>query len=223
MVYGAETTIPYGENLFYQPIPFEFLRTFEEKPQLIVTVGDDPVVCHNLTCDFTYIEPVGEITSFTFTEATKKLVIQGTNLPGDLDRFDRIEFALQECIVDEHTISDTMIECTMFYGEPTCGDYLPILVSRLGKIPIASGVAAHTVDCSVTGASPTLNLNLLGGDVISIEGQYFPSDLTRSSISVKFTDTQETVCEVYLSYTGLMKCNTKPFDKINDLGQTLGM
>ena len=42
---------------------------------MIVTVGDDPAVCHNLTCDFTFIEPVGEITSFTFTESTKKLVM----------------------------------------------------------------------------------------------------------------------------------------------------
>jgi len=27
-----ETTIPYSDNLFYEPVPFEFLRTYEEMP-----------------------------------------------------------------------------------------------------------------------------------------------------------------------------------------------
>lgn len=66
---------PYGTNLFYEPIPFEMLKTFETKPQLIVEVDGLPAVCHNLTCDFTYIKNVGEVTSFTFTETTKELVI----------------------------------------------------------------------------------------------------------------------------------------------------
>ena len=175
---------------------------------MIVTVGDDPAVCHNLTCDFTFIEPVGEITSFTFTESNKKLVMQGTNLPGDLDRFYKIEFAQQECIVDEHTISDTMIECTMFYGEPTCGDFKPILVSTLGQIPVATSVAAQTIDCSVTQASPTLDLNLLGGDFIAIEGNYFPSYLSESTVSIKFSDAQETECVVISSWTTQIKCKT---------------
>lgn len=99
-------------------------------------------MCHNLTCDFTFIEPVGEITAFTFTEATKKLVISGTNLPSSLDTFDGINFAKQQCIVDEATMSATQLECTMFYGEPTCGDFKPILISTMGIIPVASNLAA---------------------------------------------------------------------------------
>lgn len=77
----SNTTVPYSTNLFYEPVPFEMLKTFETKPQLIVTVNDNPAVCHNMTCDFTYIEPVGQITSFTFTEDSKLLVIEGTELP----------------------------------------------------------------------------------------------------------------------------------------------
>ena len=34
-----------------------------------------------MTCDFTYTEPVGEITAVTFDKSTKKLVITGTALP----------------------------------------------------------------------------------------------------------------------------------------------
>lgn len=75
------TPLPYGTNLFYAPVPFEFLRTYEEKPQVIVSVDGEPAVCHNMTCDFTYVEPTGEVTAATFDPATKKLVITGTALP----------------------------------------------------------------------------------------------------------------------------------------------
>lgn len=30
--YRSETVYPYGTNLFYNPVPFEFLKTYEEKP-----------------------------------------------------------------------------------------------------------------------------------------------------------------------------------------------
>jgi hypothetical protein len=80
----SETIVPFGGNIFYEPIPFEMLKTFETKPQLIVNVGDNgqfPAVCHNMTCDFSYIVPVGEITDFTFTAATKTLQLTGTKFP----------------------------------------------------------------------------------------------------------------------------------------------
>jgi len=32
LVLKAETILPYGTNLFYNPLPFEFLKTYEEKP-----------------------------------------------------------------------------------------------------------------------------------------------------------------------------------------------
>ena len=32
IVFKAETIYPYGTNLWYNPIPFEFLKTYEEKP-----------------------------------------------------------------------------------------------------------------------------------------------------------------------------------------------
>ena len=76
--FESKTIYPYSTNLFYNPVPFEFLKTFEEKPQLIVNVGSQPAVCHNMTCDFTYVENKGEVTGFKFDETTKKMVITGT-------------------------------------------------------------------------------------------------------------------------------------------------
>lgn len=40
LVIKGETIYPYGSNLFYNPVPFEFLKTYQDKPQMIVMVGD---------------------------------------------------------------------------------------------------------------------------------------------------------------------------------------
>jgi hypothetical protein len=135
----ANVTVPYSSNLFYEPIPFEMMRTYETEPQIIVTVGDQPAVCHNLTCDFTYILPEGEITAFTYTEATKLLVITGTNLPSVISNITSVEFAQAYCTVDESSLSNTTVECTL-NKEPTCGDHKPILTSLLGKMPYTDNV-----------------------------------------------------------------------------------
>jgi hypothetical protein len=93
LAYVAETPQPAGTNIFYEAVPFEMLRTYETEPQLIVTVDGQPVVCHNLTCDVTYIDPVGEITGSTFTESTRLVTITGTNLPTSLSDYQDINFA----------------------------------------------------------------------------------------------------------------------------------
>ena len=46
-----------------------------------MTVDDQPVACHNMTCDYTYVEPVGEITGATYDDTSRKLIITGVNLP----------------------------------------------------------------------------------------------------------------------------------------------
>ena len=94
-------TVPFGENLWYEPIPFEMLKTYETKPQVIVNVNDMPAVCHNLTCDFTYTTPVGEVTAFTYATATRVVVITGTAFPAAHADIQVIKFALTECTIDK--------------------------------------------------------------------------------------------------------------------------
>jgi hypothetical protein len=109
LTYISNTTIPYSDNLFYEPVPFEFLRTFEEKPQLIVTVNDVPAVCHNLTCDFNYTEPVGEISNFLFNHNTNVLTLEGESLPNITDDIQSIKFAHTNCVIDESTLTNTTV------------------------------------------------------------------------------------------------------------------
>ena len=183
----SNRTVEYSSNLFYEPLPFEMLRTYETEPQLIVTVGGEPAVCHNLTCDFTYILGEGEITAFTYTEATKLLVITGTNLPSVIANISSVEYAFSDCTVDESTLSATNIECTLV-EEPTCGDYKPFVISLLGNIPHATDLADQTILCSVTTATPNTDMNLLGGDNITISGEYLPHNLVTSTVAIKFSD-----------------------------------
>lgn len=71
ITYNQSKPVPASTNLFYEAIPFEFLRTYETQPQVIVKVGDYPAVCHNLTCHFNYTVPEGEVTAFTYSAGTK--------------------------------------------------------------------------------------------------------------------------------------------------------
>ena len=177
--------MPYSTNLFYEPIPFEMLRTYETEPQLIVTVGNLPAVCHNLTCDFTYTLPEGELTGYTWNEATSRLVLTGTGLPSAAN-IRKVEFAKSECTID--TLTATTLECTLD-KEPTCGDHLPILTSILGVVPNAGSLVATTVSCTATTIAPAADINLLGGDNLTISGTFLPHDLETSTITIKFSDT----------------------------------
>lgn len=189
----AQTVTPYGSNLFYEPIPFEMLKTYETKPQVIVNVNGLPAVCHNLTCDFTYTAAVGQVTAASFDESTKKVVIAGTELPSKLADIQSVYFALTECQVDESTLSSENVECTLAL-DPTCGDHLPIITSKFGRIPYADGLAKHSVDCSVDAITPLADLNLLGYDNITLTGKNFPHNLESSTIDLKFDDAQQTKC-----------------------------
>lgn len=111
--YGAKTVREYGKNLEFSPIPFEMLKTYETKPQVIVNVNGLPAVCHNVTCDFTYMETVGEVSSFTFDEPSKKVVITGTNLPTKAEDIQVIWFAMSKCTLDATKMPGTSLECTL--------------------------------------------------------------------------------------------------------------
>lgn len=152
-----------------------------------MSVDNLPAVCHNLTCDFSYILPDGEITGFTFDEATSRLQLVGVNLPSVISNISKIEFALAECLVDQSTLSASKIDCTL-QKEPTCGDYLPILTSALGVIPNNASLRPRTILCAVSQSAPTSGLNLLGGDNITISGTFLPHNLETSTVLIKFSD-----------------------------------
>jgi hypothetical protein len=187
------------------------LKTYETKPQVLIEVDGLPAVCTGSNCDYQFVEPVGEITSFTFSEATNRLVITGTNLPSVATDIQSIEFAKSSCTVDTTTLSATNIECDLDY-EPTCGTETPKLISIHGEIPHAIGLASQTVDCTVTSATPTTELNMIGADNITITGTHFPRELAKSTVQITFDDAAATTCTAVSSTTTTLVCLTNSFD-----------
>ena len=173
--------IPFSTNVLYEPIPFELLRTVEDKPQLIVEVDGLPAVCHGLACDFSFVEAVGVITSFTFTEATSLLTVVGTNLTTNMTEIQNLTFAHAACVIDEATLTATGFQCTLDRA-PTCGSYAPELITIHGKIPVEvpGGANTTTIQCTITSvavASSSNDLNWLGSDSVVLTGTNFPLDL----------------------------------------------
>lgn len=169
------------------------LRTYETEPQVLVTVGDYPAVCHNLTCHFGYTEPEGEVTGYTYTPSTRLLELTGTDLPADTSLIRHVEFGHSLCTIDESTVSNASLTCTLDY-EPVCGDWLPQLVAKKGLVNNSDTLVAETITCTVASVDPTTMLNLLGGDNLTISGTQFPWNMKRSVIDIKFNDPQETPC-----------------------------
>lgn len=178
-------------SIFYEAIPFEMLRTYETDPQVLVTVGDYPAVCKNLTCDFHYIEPEGEVTSFTYTAGTRQLDLAGTNLPANSSMIRYVEFAHSLCTITDAT--NASVTCTLDH-EPVCGDHVPQLVAKQGLVLNSADVVAETITCTISSVVPTTQLNLLGGDNLTISGTQLPWKLEKSTVDLKFDDTQETPC-----------------------------
>jgi hypothetical protein len=118
-------------NLFYEVVPFEMLRTYETQPQVIVNVGEYPAVCKNMTCDYHYVVPEGEVTAFSYTANNKQLTLTGTALPANASMIRHVEFAHSLCELT--AVSNTSVTCTLEY-EPVCGDHLPKLVSIYGLV-----------------------------------------------------------------------------------------
>lgn len=85
--------IPYDPTvLFYEPLPFEFLYTYETEPQVIVNVAGIEAVCDSLDCGYKYVPPTSLITAISFSGST--LTITGTNFSSSIQS---IIFSHIEC------------------------------------------------------------------------------------------------------------------------------
>ena len=90
------------------------LKTYETEPQVLVQVGEFPAVCHNLTCNYTYVVPVGEVNAYSFDNSTKTLVINGTELPTNTSDIRKIEFAHSKCSIQNiSTVNNTITHTTV--------------------------------------------------------------------------------------------------------------
>ena len=85
--------MPYNQSrIFYEPIPFEFLYTIENNPQLIVSIDGVEAVCDSLNCDYNYVAPASLITGFTYDGTT--LTITGSAFTNTIES---VQFSHIDC------------------------------------------------------------------------------------------------------------------------------
>ena len=70
----------YGQNLFFEPMPLEFIYTDAQKPQVMISVNGVEGVCPEFNCDYIYIDTDSEIQGQTLTNGVD-LTITGVGLP----------------------------------------------------------------------------------------------------------------------------------------------
>jgi hypothetical protein len=121
-----------------------------------------------------------------------------------------VEFAHSLCTVS--AASNSSLTCTLEH-EPVCGDHVPKLVSVYGLVNNTDTVTPMTITCTVSSVHPTTQLNLLGGDNLTISGTQFPWKLSTSEVELKFNDAQETSCIPQVSNSTELVCLTQKFDK----------
>lgn len=181
----------------------------------MVTVAGLEAACHNLTCGYTYVAGEGEVQSYVYEPLKKTIALTGVDLPKAAETTS-LSFAGAECLIDESTRTETNVDCTL-QGNPTCGDHVPVLKTKLGAIKSASSLALTTISCTATSATPDADLNILGDQKIIIKGTNFPQNLLATAgspaptLSLAFTDAAETACVPSSSATDTITCTTAPF------------
>lgn len=197
--FSNETIWDYGKNLLFEPIPLELLYTDAKNPQVLVSVNGIDGVCPNFNCDYTYVNPVGEITGQTLTGLD--LVVQGTELPTESVS---VKIANSKCV----TVTATATEITCTLDVPAAaGSWNVEVTSTNGLIPLASGVAKIRVLLTVQSVTPSSNLNQLGGDELTFTGSGF--DMVTENTQVKFSD--GTACVVKSTSSTSLKCLVSGF------------
>lgn len=134
----------------------------------------------------------------------------------------KIRFANTDCIFDNSTSTHGELHCILA-DAPTCGEWLPEVYSDHGLIPLDPNTAKIKVDCTVTAITPNTDLNVLGGDNLTISGTNFPKFIADNTVSIGFSNSEGTKCVLQSSKSTEMICLTKSFDKVKNLDEEFTM
>lgn len=105
----------------------------------------------------------------------------------------RIRFANTECVFDAASSTYSELQCVLA-DEPTCGEWIPELYSAYGLIPTDPSVPKIKVDCTVTSIIPDTEINVLGGDLLTISGTNFPKFVADNTVDISFSNSEFTKC-----------------------------
>lgn len=201
---AANSTVvrEYGESIFYPAIPLEMLRSDAQAPQLLITVDGMEALCLDLNCDFAYIDSSAEITANTIDENNlDEVIITGTSLPND--DTDVIWFGPTRCT--ETSNDGSTITCTLD-DTRISGEWIVDILTVHGLTP-TTVTTNITVPISVTSIEPNVDVNYLGGTVMTIVGDSFGYD--PSVVSVTYED--GTSCDILTVSMTKITCKNRRF------------
>ena len=124
--------------------------------------------------------------------------------------------------MDTSTVTETGLECTLD-KEPTCGKWVPKLTAVLGVVPNTAAITSLEVSCSITTVVPDFDLNIIGGDNITISGEHFPWDIVSNTVVINFNDADTTACIPQDSQSTFLVCLTESFSETIDSAVPLSM
>jgi hypothetical protein len=202
MAPSAEVLRKFGETIFMPTMPLYQLHSDAQTPQVLVHIDGMPALCVDLNCDFTYIAS-DSMLSTQVLAADDSLTLTGTLLPNDST--DKIRLGPVSCSITSH--SDAQIVCQLD-DTRTSGSWRAYIRTEYGLIPNEINAADKIVIPVVaTGISPNVDVNYLGGDIMTITGDSF--GYNTDAISVVYAD--GTICDVETAQMTSITCKNRRF------------
>ena len=201
---------------YYSVIPSEFLRTLQDKPQVLVEVEGRRVLCRG-DCSFVYLAEADLPAVTGFTQTGSNLAVTGTGFDKVSDKAADfyVNVAGSPCLVS--TVSASSLECSL---SPTvAGSHVPVIGGvNVGKFPMDASITSKVIQSlSVSSISPGV-FSKAGGAVITVTGEGFSVDT--SGISAKFGSSN---CEIVSTSFTEFKCKVSAYsDSLNSLEVTVG-
>lgn len=149
------------------------------------------------------------------------MTITGTKLPDNkTTKIQSITFAKSTCTVK--TATATSIQCVLDKN-PTCGSHIPAVTTFKGNVANAKTVKAKEIACTITSATPSTALNILGEDTITFTGTNFPHELVGNTFELNFDNTGKTKCTPTKTKSTELVCLTGSFSASSDLNKEYGL
>lgn len=204
-----------SSNLYYHNIPSEFLRTFNDKPQINVKVNGIYAACPERNCGYNTLD-VEPVASAGYSDGiiVIELISDYQNLKVS-DNYS-VEFAKSNCEI--YDINLPNIKCklpTNEDGSPivSAGEFIPkIHYKNKGYFKVVS--EKYNFKETVNEISPPEGSNG-GGTVLTIKGKHFSEETT---ININGNE-----CEIMERSNNLIKCLTKENKTVVNLRSISGI
>jgi len=191
-------------DLFYETIPFNLLFTAHEKPQITVKSNGLLSNCPNFNCD--YIVTASRIpmmTSTSYSEATSVLTVQIVGASSYPEANISASFGNVWCTVISWTSGQLTANCL----NPEMGNHFPKIHFNNFGFADTGGTFPISVTGTITEVTPT-QVNVNGGNLLTITGTRFPSNLEIASLRQLIVKIGDSSCQLIAVSTTQIQCKT---------------